>query len=112
MAVTNYNTSIGTVVIFQDQTTDATSNGFLYSYPMKRSCLKFWGTWGGATIQFFTGNPLDGTLIPITDGLGNPILYSQNGQVTIEHVVFNDAFYVTLASASGSTSISVTSQAV
>lgn len=114
--MTLQNPSTTNIVFFNAQTSNATSTPVSFIFPMKRACLKYWGTWGGATVEFFTGvPPINGASI----GYTIPIMFltgqdtfTADGQVTLENVVYGDMITCVITGATGTTSLNVTAQAI
>lgn len=114
--MTNQYSGVDTIVFFNDATADGNSEVFSFLFPMKRACLKFWGVWGGATIEFQTG------VLPLNSGSVDyfvPIMFitgqdtfTGDGQATLENVVYGDFIRCVITNASGATSINVTAQAI
>lgn len=100
------------ITFFNAQTTSANSTSYSFIFPNKSACLKFWGTWDGATITFETITPLDNTYwIPISFITGQSS-FAADGQATLENVVYGDLIRCVLSNAGAGTSISVTAQAI
>ncbi len=111
--MTNQNPSTVQIVFFNAQTASANSTSYSFIFPMKRACVKFWGTWDGASVKFQTLNPLNTTdWIPVDDKSGNYLAFTSDGQVTLENVVYGDMLRCVLSGAGGSTSLNVTAQAI
>jgi hypothetical protein len=101
------------IPFFEAQTTSANSAGFPFLLPKGTACLKFWGTWDGATILFQTITPFDNTYwVPILNLSGAVMSFTQDGQVTLENVVYGDLIRCVLSNAGGSTNLNVTAQII
>ncbi len=102
------------IIFFTAQTSNASSTPYPFIFPMKRACLKFWGTWGGATIEFYTSaTPLNAAyFVPILNLSGSPVTFTSDGQCTLENVVYGDLIQCVITGASGTTSLNVTAQAI
>lgn len=105
------------IVFFNGATANGDSPSFTFAFPNKKACLKYWGTWDGATIEFQTLTPPLFTGVPSTYWV--PIMFitgqdsfNADGQVTLENVVYYDTIRCVITGAGGSTSISVTAQAL
>ena len=114
--MTNQVPSETNIIFFNAQTSNADSASTSFIFPMKRACLKFWGTWGGASIEFQTGvQPINGGsvgyYVPIMFITGQDT-FSADGQATLENVVYGDLIRCVLTGATGTTSINVTAQAI
>lgn len=101
------------ITFFNAQTSDASSTGVSFIFPMKRACIKFWGTWNGASLTFQTLSALDNTYwVPIYNLSGTVMTFTSDGQATLENVVYGDKIRATLTGSGGSTSLSVTAQVI
>ena len=99
------------VTFFTAQTANVTTNAV--SVPFNTAVLKVWGTWNGANITLQTGVPTDpATFINVTDSGGNPIIFTQNTQLTLGDIVLGDNMRAVLASVGGSTSLNATLQRI
>jgi hypothetical protein len=111
--MTNQVPSTTEIIFFQAQTTNGSSTGMSFIFPMKRACLKYWGTWDGATVTFQTATPLDSSYwIPIDTLNGTIASFTSDGQSTLELVVYGDLLRCTISGGGGSMSLNVTAQAV
>lgn len=111
--MTNQVPSTTNITFFSAQTSDANSTSFSFIFPMKRACIKFWGTWDGASIKFETLTPLDNTYwVPVLNLSGTVMSFSFDGQVTLENVVYGDTIRCVISGSGGSTSVSVTAQVI
>jgi hypothetical protein len=104
------------ILFFNAATTDSDSAAYTFAFPNKKACLKYWGTWDGASIEFQTLTPpIAGTpstyWVPIMFITGQD-MFTADGQVTLENVVYYDTIRCVISGAGGSTSISVTAQAL
>src|SRR6185312_3107764 len=99
------------VVFFTAQTANATTNAV--SVPFNTAVLKVWGTWNGTNIKLQTGVPTDPvTFIDVTDSGGNPIIFTQNTQLTLGDIVLGDNMRAVIASVGGLTSLNATLQRI
>jgi hypothetical protein len=112
----NQSPSTTNITFFSEQTTSGNSESFSFIFPMKRACIKFWGTWDGASIEFETSVP---PINPGSIGYYVPIMFltgddtfSSDGQATLDEVVYGDLIRCVLINAGGSTSINVTAQVI
>lgn len=125
MATSNFNyanpafgTSPTNLVLFQDATANGNSTAYSFVFPMQRATLKFWGTWGGATVIFQTGVPIlesgdVGYFVPIINATtGSVFSFTSDGNVTLENMVKGDLFRAVISGATGTTSLSVTAQGI
>jgi len=125
MTISNFNyanpafgTSPTNLVLFQDATSNGPSTAYSFTFPQKRATLKFWGTWGGATVIFQTGVPIlesgdVGYFVPILNAsTGSTFSFTSDGNVTLENMVSGDLFRAVISGATGTTSLSVTAQGV
>lgn len=109
----NQSPSTTNITFFSAQTSSANSTGFSFIFPMKRACLKFWGTWDGASVKFQTLTPLDNTYwVPILNLSGAVMQFTSDGQATLENVVYGDTIRCVISGAGGSTSLNVTAQVI
>jgi len=111
--MTNQVPSTTNLTFFNAQTSNASSAGQSFIFPMKRACLKFWGTWSGATITFQTITPLNPSYwVPILNLSGAVMAFTSDGQATLENVVYGDMIRCTISGGGGSLSLSVTAQVI
>ena len=111
--MTNQFPSTTNITFFNAQTTDATSEGFIFIFPNKAACIKFGGTFDGATVTFQTSVPWSTTdTVPIFNLSGTPLSFTSSGQFTLEHVVYGDKLFCTISGSAGSTSLNVTAQVI
>lgn len=111
--MTNQSPSTTNITFFAAQTSNASSPGTSFIFPMKRACIKFWGTWGGASVTFQTLSSLDNTYwVPIYNLSGTVQTFTADGQSTLENVVYGDTIRATISGAGGSTSLNVTAQVI
>lgn len=111
--MTNQVPSTTNITFFDAQTSDADSTSTSFIFPMKRACIKFWGTWGGATILFQTLTPLDNTYwVPIYNESGTTMTFTADGQATLKDVVYGDMIRCVISGTTGTTSVSVTAQVI
>lgn len=111
--MTNQVPSTTNITFFQGQTANANSTGISFIFPMKRACIKFWGTWGGATIIFQTVTPLDNTYwVPIYNETGTVMAFTADGQATLKDVVYGDLLRCVISGATGTTNLNVTAQVI
>ncbi len=109
----NQNPSTTNITFFAAQTSDASSAGTSFIFPMKRACIKCWGTWDGANVTFQTLSALDNTYwVPILNLSGTVMQFTSDGQATLENVVYGDMIRATVTSSGGSTSLNVTAQVI
>jgi hypothetical protein len=114
--MTNQFPSTTNITFFNAQTANGDSASYSFIFPMKRACLKYWGVWGGASIEFQTiVPPINGAsvgyYVPIMFITGQD-MFSADGQVTLENVVYGDLVRCVLSGATGTTSINVTAQVI
>jgi len=95
---------------FSGQTTNVTTNAVIC--PFNTGVLKISGTWNGATVQLQTSTPGSTTFVPVTDANGNALTWTQNTQVTIQNIVWDDQIQAVLANAGASTNLNCTLQRI
>ena len=111
--MTTQSPSTTNITFFTAQTSNATSTGFVFIFPMKRACIKFGGTWNGANITFQTSVPWStSATVPIYNLSGTALTFTADGQITLENVVYGDKIFCTIAASGGSTSLNVTAQVI
>ncbi len=111
--MTNQVPSTTNITFFTAETSNVSSPGFSFIFPMKRACIKFWGTWAGATITFQTITPLNNAYwVPILNISGTVMMFTSDGQATLENVVYGDMIRCTITGGGGSLSLNVTAQTI
>lgn len=99
------------VTFFTAQTANVTTNAV--SVPFNTAVLKVWGTWNGANVKLQTGVPGDpATFMDVTDSSGNPIVFTQNTQLTLGDIVLGDNLRAILAAAGVATNLNLTLQRI
>lgn len=101
------------IIFFDAQTSNGSSSPFSFIFPLKRACIKFWGTWDGASITFQTITPLNNAYwVPILNLTGQVMSFDSDGQATLENVVYGDMIRCTISGGGGSLSLNVTAQVI
>lgn len=102
--------NIGTLYLFQNQTTDANSTPFSIPYSNKVAVVKVWGTFGGAVIKFQSfapGTSASPVWIDIPDFSGNIMIFSINGQRALQFLIQGEQIRAVQSGSTGTTSLTV-----
>jgi len=102
--------NIGTLYLFQNQTTDANSTPYSIPYSNKVAVVKVWGTFGGAVVKFQSlapGTSASPVWIDIPDFSGNIILFAINAQRALQFLIQGEQVRAVLSGSTGTTTINV-----
>lgn len=96
--------------LFDNQQIDGNSTPVTVDFGSNKAVAKVWGTFDGATVYFENTAPQTSPVvwIRIPDGSGNPLDFTQDGQRTIEFLVYNEKIRAVVSGAGALTSINVT----
>lgn len=102
--------------IFDQQTTDATSDTLYLNLTSNKAAVTAWGTWDGAslTIQVGTVPTLDNviTWITVNDRLNNQFVFADNTTITLTEYVYGQPIRGVLSGSGASTNVNCTIQVI
>lgn len=83
--------SMEIIYIFNQETTNATSDTYYLNFTSNKTVVTAWGTWDGATLTLQVGTvpTLDNTItwMTITDRLNLPFEFTENNNITLTEYV-------------------------
>lgn len=105
---------IGTIFLFQNQTTDANSTSYPIPYGSNTAVIKAWGTFGSATVKLQTMAPQTSPAvwIDVPDFNGNTVAFTTNSQRTMQFIVQNELVRAVLSGSTGTTTVFVSIEVV
>jgi hypothetical protein len=112
MAISTIDTT--QIIFFQNQTSDITTDPFVFLFPKGNACINIWGVWDGAAVEIMTAPSLDPTyFIGVgTGGNSTPLSFTQDVTTTIENIPYGSYIVAVLSGSGGSTSLSATASVI
>lgn len=102
--------NIGTIFLFQNNTTDGNSIAYSIPYSNKVAVVKVWGTFGGAVIKFQTLAPqttASPVWIDVPDNTGTILTFDDNGQRALQYLIQNEQVRAVQSGSTGTTTLNV-----